>query len=539
MGVKFNFFIIVYLIVFSLFSENISAQSRIWKPGSTSAFEVGTQVRAWEIRDEGMGYILDNIQSMCAVNSLYMVVVMHQEHRPYMAPEFPHDPVRDIWDAEDSRVTFFPDMSRYGEIKPLLSDTAWIRETDWLKLMIDSCRSRGLAVGAEVSHFPIPKGLIKENKSWQQKTIDGKYDPKHFCPNNPIAREYVINLFGDLAANYDLDYIQTCQILFTHNNIDRGGVCFCDNCIEMAPHFGFDLKSAIPILKANKNSQEQFDLFRQKSTTEFYRLISEEIKRVKKNPHCHLRYNDTQPFTYRNDIIEHGLDLGDVSKYLGSVVNQDHEEQKGEKGDNFKFRQVWLERNRNYIGSEMPLICGIAPRITATPEIVKKGIMVALNSPANVNGLVLKHYDGASFGLMRAFKQGMIEAGVMGIFPTIGMEVEDMNLDNYTRINDFVEEWGVKTEGKGTASYDFDNASANYDVRITYYDGNAGQSQVTLFIAGVERAKFKMDEDTGCWRYREFKNIHVNKGDKIMLVGTADKEEGAILDFIEFIPANR
>jgi hypothetical protein len=54
---------------------------------------------------------------MCGINSLYMVVVMHAEHRPYQAPEFPHNPARDTWQAEDSRVTFFPDMDRYGTVK--------------------------------------------------------------------------------------------------------------------------------------------------------------------------------------------------------------------------------------------------------------------------------------------------------------------------------------------------------------------------------------------------------------------------------------
>jgi hypothetical protein len=34
------------------------------------------------------------------------------------------------------------------------------------------------------------------------------------------------------------------------------------------------------------------------------------------------------------------------------------------------------------------------------------------------------------FSLLRAFKQGMIEAGVQGITPAIGKEVEEMKLDN-------------------------------------------------------------------------------------------------------------
>jgi hypothetical protein len=509
----------------------------VWKPDSTSEFEVGTQIRAWTIKDEGMTTILDNMQSMAGVNNLYMVVVMHQEHRPFQAPEFPHNPARDVWNAEDSRVTFFPDMKRYGKIKPLLSDHKWIRDTDWLQLMVDSARVRGLRVGAEVSHYPIPKGFIRKNPDWQQKKINGEsWSAVRFCPNHPDTHEYVIALFGDIAANYDVDYIQTCQYLFNDKDIDEGGTCFCKHCIVEAKRTGFDLEAAIPILKKNKDTQPERDewlSFRRNSTTRLYRQISEKIK--KENPKCHLRLNDVFPWS-GEDAMSFGLDIKTVAPYLGSVVNQDHQEQKGRTNETFNLRKNWLETNRNFIGPDKPLICGIAPRMNAFPELVRAGIKVALEHPAKVNGLALKHYDGASFSLMRAFKQGMIEAGVQGLPPTIGKEVEEMKLYNYMPFKEeLVEEWGVETSGTGKATYTFDEPSGAYDVRITCFDEEHGKSQITLLIAGQERAVFRLDEDTDCWRWRIFKNIHVNKGDDITLVGKADQKEQAKLDFIEFV----
>ena len=128
----------------------------------------------------------------------------------------------------------------------------------------------------------------------------------------------------------------------------------------------------------------------------------------------------------------------------------------------------------------MPLVCGIAPRMKATPELVEPASRSPWSIRPEVNGLALKHYDGASFGLMRAFKQGMIEAGVQGLTPTIGKEVEEMKLDNFQRFDDYVEEWGAETTGKGSASFDFDNASGTYDIRITYFDEQQGQSKVQL-----------------------------------------------------------
>lgn len=510
----------------------------VWKPDSTSEFEVGTQIRAWTIKDEGMENILDNMQSMAAVNNIYMVVVMHQEHRPFQAPEFPHNPARDVWEAEDSRVTFFPDMKRYGKIKPLLSDHKWIRDTDWLRLMVDSARARGLSTGAEVSHFPIPKGLIAKNPDWQMKKIDGQsWSASRFCANNPHAREYLIALFGDLAANYDLDYIQTCQYFFNDKDIDEGGTCFCRHCIAEAKRTGFDLEAAIPVLKKNKNAQPQRSKWlalRRNSTTKLYRQISEKIK--KENPNCHLRLNDV--FAWGGgDAIDFGVDIKALTPYLGSLVNQDHQEQRGRKNETFAMRKKWLQTNRNFIGPDMHYVSGIAPRMNASPELVKAGIKVALDHPAKINGLALKHYDGASFSLMRAFKQGMIEAGVRGLTPTIGKEVEEMQLDNYAPFDqELVEEWGVETNATGIASYTFNHPTARYDIRITYFDQDTGQSQITLQIAGKTKAAFTLNEDTDCWRARTFKNIPVKKGEEIKLIGKANKKEEAKLDYIEFIP---
>ena len=112
-----------------------------------------------------------------------------------------------------------------------------------------------------------------------------------------------------------------------------------------------------------------------------------------------------------------------------------------------------------------------------------------------------------------------------------------MELDNYAPFTEeLVEEWGVETKGIGKATYTFNEPSGTYDIRITYFDEEDGKSHITLLIAGKERAAFKLDEDTDCWRWRLFKHIQVNKGDKITLKGQADQNEQARLDFIEFLP---
>ena len=83
------------------------------------------------------------------------------------------------------------------------------------------------------------------------------------------------------------------------------------------------------------------------------------------------------------------------------------------------------------------------------------------------------------------------------------------------------------------------NASGTYDIRITYFDEEEGQSKVQLFVGDKEVINFSLDEDVDCWRWRRFENIQVNKGDEIKLVAEADQKERVRLDFVEFIPAEK
>ncbi|NQT86481.1 hypothetical protein HQ560_06925, partial [bacterium] len=270
------------------------------------------------------------------------------------------------------------------------------------------------------------------------------------------------------------------------------------------------------------------------ATTALYREIAETVRKA--NPTCHLRLNDVYSWGGR-DPLRTGLDIQAVGRHLGSLVNQDHQEQLGRAGEDFAARKKWLTANRRHLGMGKPLISGIAPRMKATPDLVRRGIKAAVQHPAKVNGLALKHYDGASFSLLRAFKQGMIEAGVQGLTPTIGKEVEEMKLQGYEPFTEeLAEEWGVETTGTGQASTTFGQPSGIYDIRITCFDAKDGQSRIRLLIAGTEKASFKLDEDCDCWRWRRFNSIRVNKGDTVTLIGEADKGERARLDYIEFIP---
>jgi hypothetical protein len=178
--------------------------------------------------------------------------------------------------------------------------------------------------------------------------------------------------------------------------------------------------------------------------------------------------------------------------------------------------------------------------MAATPTLVKAGIKVAVQHASKIHGLALKHLDGTSFGLMRAAKQGMIDAGVQGLTPTIGKEVEDMTLSGFTKFvgsSEYVEDEGARTTSTGTATYTFQGPTNNYKIRLTYFDEENGKSPVKLFINGTLQDSFNLDEETDCWRWRMFKGIYkVNIGDQIKLEAVAKGSETPRLDYLEFLP---
>ena len=158
----------------------------------------------WDVHDEGIETILDNMTDLAGINTVYLICLMHHESRPLTSKRYPHNPARARWDTEDSCAYFHPHWELYGRIKPAVSRHEWLRSTDWLKVVVDAARARGLKVGAEISHTPIPASVLKQNPDYQQRDINDAPTGR-LCPNHPDVREYLLALFGDVAAHYDID----------------------------------------------------------------------------------------------------------------------------------------------------------------------------------------------------------------------------------------------------------------------------------------------------------------------------------------------
>ena len=498
-------------------------------------FEVTSSLYAWEVHDEGIENILDNL-SIAGINSVYLISPMHRERRPFIEgfPDgrevyfFPHNPVRKEWMIEDSRVYHFPDMSMYGKIKPVKSDFNWLNETNWLNVVIKAARARGMRVGAEVSHTYLSQELMNRNPEWRQINLDGT-PARNPCVNNPDVQEYLIAVYADLSRNYDIDYIMTCMYVFNGDGTARTSTCICPHCQAKAKSQGFDLAAAIPIIRDNPLAYpevEQFKKFREDATTEIYKLIIDRMRKEK--PGIEFRLNCLNNWTT-------GLNLSRLTSHIGSVHMSTHQEQQG----NPNTQRVSRIRSvRHYVGPDIPILASVTTRLLSTPDIIRTMILQSVSS--GVQGIGIKHYDGTPFSRLRAVRNGLNEAGVAGFTPILGIEAEsDMVLTGLSR-DFFLTENGVKlTQPEGTAWASFKYPTGKYDIAITYTDEKLVKGSLSVLVGGKQVAKWNLTEDVDCWRRKVIPNISIKNGEEIKLVASAanlTEDKTIRIDFIEFIP---
>jgi hypothetical protein len=82
--------------------------------------EVSGRLFPWDYTDEGNGnpargieHIMDILQRDALVNSLYPVVLMHDEKRPLPEFYYPHNPRRKVYWTEDSKAYWLFDPTFY------------------------------------------------------------------------------------------------------------------------------------------------------------------------------------------------------------------------------------------------------------------------------------------------------------------------------------------------------------------------------------------------------------------------------------------
>jgi len=413
--------------------------------------EISASLYAWDLADEGIEHILDSLQQMTGCNSAYLIALMHHEKRPLTDYFYPHNPVRKTYCPEDSRAYFRPDPSFYGRIKPLTSERAFLEGTDWLQVLIDAARRRGMKTGVELSHTLVDsERALREFPDVMQHDIWERPLGKALCFNNPDAREYVGGLFADLVTHYDIDYIQTCLLPFASTSAMFGerythpaarvleattGGCFCEWCRRAASEQGIDLAGIARELRPLANAiahptlEQSHEMalllesnttptailmeypalfewltFRRGSLTRFFADIHERVHGIR--PEIDLRLN-----AYISSHQElSGLDLRAIKPHLDSIRSSDYSEQSGEMERVISHKRSWLMAVRRAVGDEMPFLSAIGGRPKATPELVRAGVVVSAES--GCDGITIGHYDGARFRNLRAIKEGLEAADV-------------------------------------------------------------------------------------------------------------------------------
>jgi hypothetical protein len=434
--------------------------------------EIAASLYAWDLLDEGVEPVLETLRETTGANSAYLVALMHWEKRPLTDFYYPHNPKRKTYFPEDSRAYWRPRLEHYRDtrIKPRTSDRDELKGRDWLETLVAAARKTGWKTGAEISHTVLDLERARGECSYAvQRDIYGNPLAQLICVNNQDARNYLIGLFTDLVKNYDLDFVQTCLVPFAagplrasvglgEENHDPGafgfqtwgaggnptpaesvlltslGGCFCSGCDAAARKQGLDLKAIrramLPVANALDHAgpaeghhlalfrgsnispvaallrhPEIFDWlkFRRASLTRLFQDVHAAVTAIK--PSIDLRLN---AYISRNWELS-GIDFQALKPYLGSIRSSDYSEQSGSL-QQLEHKRQFLLAIRAMAGDDMHFLSAIGIRPKATPELIRKGVVIS--SECGADGLSLGHYDGAPLKNLEAIRQGIEDAGV-------------------------------------------------------------------------------------------------------------------------------
>ncbi len=143
---------------------------------------------------------------------------------------------------------------------------------DPLKVVVEAAHARGMKVYpwfvCNSEGFSGLSPILQEHPDWAMVDKNGK--PIGWIdPANPEARQYVISVMKEIAANYDIDGISLDYLRYAESHS-----CFCDRCkAAFKAEFGID---AIPAddPKNGRLNWAKWRLFR-------FRLINQEAREIR------------------------------------------------------------------------------------------------------------------------------------------------------------------------------------------------------------------------------------------------------------------
>lgn len=412
--------------------------------------EVSARLFPWDFVDEQPDDILDALERDTLTNSFYPVILMHDEKRPLSEFYYPHNPRRKVYWTEDSRAYwhFDPEYYRESRIKPLRSENPELLGTDWVQFSIDLARRRGMKVGVELSHTWVDKERLEgEFSDCLQRDVYGNAFRTSLCVNSPDTRAYARALFTELAARYELDFIQTCFLGFSGApsyrskvseierliQLPRGG-CFCAHCRNAAEKQGLNWGAIVDRLRWMADAHDRYNhkqafelnLLRHSTMTasqlfvevpEFYawfRFRTESYTRFWQEVHAaahaarsdiDVRFNDC--WVYPEML---GFDLRAMAPHFDSIRGADYLEQDGDR-ELMAVKRGFYHSIRRAVGLDKHFLTALSQRVRATPELIKETIL--MSAKCGADGTTIANYDTATPALMRAVREGFEEAGIV------------------------------------------------------------------------------------------------------------------------------
>ena len=411
--------------------------------------EVSARVFPWDHVDEGVDRVLDVLQEATLTNSLYPVILMHDEKRPLSEFYYPHNPRRKVYWTEDSRAYwhFDPAFYRDSRIKPRPSEDAELRDTDWVAFFAAAARKRGMLAGVEFSHTWVDKERLREDfADCVQRDVFGKPSATQLCPNNPDTLAYATALYTEMATRYDLDFIQTCFLGFAGapsyrqklSEVERLsrlplGTCFCESCRAAAAAQGLPWDAivdrvrrlaaghdrynareafALRLLLASTTSASQLFVempefyawfrFRCDSYVRFWKAIHAAAHAAR--PGIDVRFNDC--WIYPEML---GFDLKGMAPYFDSIRAADYVEETGDP-ELMVAKRGFYHAVRRAVGLDKHFVTALSQRVRATPALIKETIL--MSAQCGADGTTIASYDTATPALLRAVREGFAEAGI-------------------------------------------------------------------------------------------------------------------------------
>ena len=407
--------------------------------------EITTGVYPWDLADEGVDAVCRNLKQEAGCTAAYLIALMHLEKRPYRDHYYPHNPVRKRYIAEDSRAYWHPDPSFYRGLRlaPRTSDRGFLAGTDWLAAFTAAMRAHGLSPGVEISHTPLDRErAMADHRDCLQTNVYGQiiHGGERLCWNSEDARAYVTAIARELVTRYDVDMLQACCYPYTQGAPDPHsllgvalGSCFCANCARAATAAGLDWDAITRRVRYWADVMTNADIVRREDKLLLDRGGSSEVTLLVEEPLLYdwLRFRCDSFSAYMEELSDAvhaarpgidfrhntchrrpelvGVDLPRIARCVDSIRIMDYTEQWGDP-TRMDGKSRWLADVRRQAGEDLPIIGAIGCRADATPELIAEGIRI--NARHGADGLSFGFYDGASFAMLRALRDGVAATGI-------------------------------------------------------------------------------------------------------------------------------